>query len=41
MQLSDIKYHAPLGKSDRFVITFKYHYYWDYPQPKEKLILIR
>ena len=25
MQVSDIEYHAPLGKSDHCVITFKYH----------------
>ena len=27
MQISDIENHAPLGKSDHFVITFKYHCY--------------
>ena len=38
MQVSDIEYHAPLGKSDHFVITFKYHCYLDYSQPKEKYV---
>ena len=36
MQVSDIEYHAPLGKSDHCVITFKYHCYLDYSQPKER-----
>ena len=27
MQVSDIENHAPLGKSDHCVITFKYHCY--------------
>ena len=35
MQVSDIVYHAPLGKSNHCVITFKYHCYLDYSQPKE------
>ena len=35
MQVSDIEYHAPLGKSDHCVITFKYHCYFDYSQPKK------
>ena len=38
MQVSDIEYHAPLGKSDHFAITFKYHCYLDYSQPKEKYV---
>ena len=35
MQVSHIEYHAPRGKSDYCVITFKYHCYVDYSQPKE------
>ena len=35
MQVSDIVYHAPLGKSNHCVITFKYYCYLDYSQPKE------
>ena len=35
MQVSDIEY-APLGKSNHFVITFKYSCYLDYSQPKER-----
>ena len=38
MQVSDIEYHAPLGKSDHCVITFKYHCYLDYSQPKERYV---
>ena len=34
--MSDIEYHAPLGKSDHCVITFKYHCYLDCSQPKER-----
>ena len=34
MQVSDIEYHAPLDKSNHCVITFKYHCYSDYCQPK-------
>ena len=37
-QVSDIEYHAPLGKSDHCVITFKHHCYLDYSQPKERYI---
>ena len=35
MQVSDIEYYALLGKRDQCVITFKYHCYLDYSQPKE------
>ena len=38
MQASDIEYHAPLGKSDHCVITFKYHCCLDYSQPKERYV---
>ena len=38
MQVSDIEYHAPLSKSDHFVVTFKYHCYLDYSQPKERYV---
>ena len=36
VQVSDIEYHAPLGKSNHCVITFKYHCCLDYSQPKER-----
>ena len=38
MQVSDIQYHAPLGKSDHCVITFNYHCYIDYSKPKERFV---
>ena len=38
MQALDIEYHAPLGKSNHCVITFKYHCYLDYFPPKERYI---
>ena len=38
LQVSDIEFHAPLGKSDHCVITFKYHCYLDYSQPKERYV---
>ena len=38
MQVSHIEYHAPLGKSDHCVITFKYHCHLDYFQPKERYV---
>ena len=38
MQVSDIGYNALLGKSDHCVITFKYHCYLDYSQPKERYV---
>ena len=30
MQVSEIEYHAPLGKSDQSVIIFDFHCYFDY-----------
>ena len=38
IQVKDIQYHAPLGKSDHCVITFKYHCYLDYSQRKERYV---
>ena len=38
MQVSDIEYHVPLGKSDHCVINFKYHCYLNYSQPKERYV---
>ena len=38
MQVSDIEYHAPLGKSDHCVFIFKYYFYLDYSQPKERYV---
>ena len=35
MQVSDIAHHAPLGKSDHSVITFKFHCYLDHTKPKQ------
>ena len=35
MQVSDVAHHAPLGKSDHSVITFKFHCYLDYTKPKQ------
>ena len=35
LQVSDIVHHAPLGKSDYSVITFKYHCYLDFTKPKK------
>ena len=35
MQVSDIEYHVPLSKSVHCGVTFKYHCYLDYSQPKE------
>lgn len=35
MQVSDIDYHAPLGKSDHNVLTFDFHCYLDYSKEKE------
>ena len=34
MQISDIEYSAPLGKSDHSVISFKYPCYLDFSKPK-------
>ena len=38
MQVSDIVHHAPLGKSDHAIITFKFHCYLDYAKPKERYV---
>ena len=38
MQVSDIEYHAPLGKSSHFGITFKYLCYLDYFQQRERYV---
>ena len=38
MQVSNIKYHAPLGKSDHSVITFKFNCYLDFSKPKTRFI---
>ena len=36
MQVSNIIHHAPLGKSDHNVISFKFHCYLDYTKPKDR-----
>ena len=33
-QVSDVVHHAPLGKSDHSVITFRFHCYLDFSKPK-------
>ena len=38
MQVSDVEHHLPLGKSDHNVITFKFHCYLDYANPKAKYV---
>ena len=38
MQVSDIVYYAPLGKSDHDVISFNFNCYLDYSKPKERYI---
>ena len=35
MQVSSITHHAPLGKSDHDVISFKFHCYLDFAKPKQ------
>ena len=35
MQVPDIVYHAPLGKSDHNIISFNFNCYLDYSKPKE------
>ena len=35
MQVTDIVYHAPLGKSDHNIISFNFNCYQDYSKPKE------
>ena len=41
MQISDISYHAPLGKSDDDIITFMFHSYLDFSKSKERSIYDR
>ena len=36
IQISDVKYYSPLGKSDHNLIAFNFHCYLDYSKPKEK-----
>ena len=36
MQVSDISFHSPLGKSDHCVISFNFHCYLDYSKPKKR-----
>ena len=38
MQVSDIVYHAPLGKGDHNVISFNLNCYLDYSKPKERYV---
>ena len=38
MHVSDVTHHAPLGKSDHSVITFKFNCYLDYSKPKEQYV---
>ena len=38
LQVSDVEYHAPLGKSDHCILIFKYSCYLDYSRPKSKYI---
>ena len=40
MQVSNIGHHAPLGKSDHSVITFKFHCYLDHTKEKESFYLV-
>ena len=36
MQVSDLQYNAPLGKSDHCTISFKYNCYVDFSKPQER-----
>lgn len=36
MQVSQLEYHAPLGKSDHCVLSFRYDCYVDYCQPQKR-----
>lgn len=36
MHISDLQYHAPLGKSDHSVISFIYNCYVDYGKPQQR-----
>lgn len=38
LHISEIKHHAPLGKSDHDVITFNYHSYLDFSEPKTRFL---
>ena len=38
MQVSDVSYHSPLGKSDHSVSTFNFNCYLDYSSDKDKFI---
>ena len=38
MQVSDVSYHSPLGKSEHRVITFNFNCYLDYTSDKDKFI---
>ena len=38
MQVSDVQHHAPLGKSDHDVITFRFHSYIDFSKTKETFV---
>lgn len=38
MHVSDVEHHAPLGKSDHDVITFKFNCYLDYAKPKDRYV---
>ena len=37
MQISELKHHSPIGKSDHSVLTFNFHCYLDYNKPKDRL----
>ena len=41
MRISDISRHAPLGKSDHDIITFKFHSYMNFSKSKERFIYDR
>ena len=38
MQVSDVEHHPTLGNSDHNAITFKFHCYLDYANPKAKYV---
>ena len=38
MQVSNLSYHAPLGKSDHCVLTFEFEGYIDYTKPKARFL---
>ena len=41
MQISDIYHHAPIGKSDHDVISFKFHAYIDFTKPNQRYVYNR